>query len=31
MARGRGSCGGKRRLDGSGRGKGQPASRRRKK
>jgi len=31
MARGRGSCGGKRRRDGSGMGKGQPASRRRKK
>jgi len=28
MARGRGSCGGKRRFDGSGRGKGQPAKRR---
>jgi len=30
MARGRGRCGGKRRFDGSGRGKGQPRSRRRK-
>jgi len=30
MARGRGSCGGKRRFDGSGRGVGQPKSRRKK-
>jgi len=30
MARGKGSCGGTRRRDGSGQGKGQPASRRKK-
>jgi len=30
MARGKGSCGGKRRLDGSGKGVGQPKSRRKK-
>lgn len=30
MARGRGSCGGRRRFDGSGRGRGQPKSRRKK-
>lgn len=30
MARGKGSCGGTRRRDGSGRGKGQPASKRKK-
>jgi len=30
MARGKGSCGGKRRFDGSGKGVGQPKSRRKK-
>jgi len=31
MARGRGKCGGKRRFDGSGKGRGQPKSRRKRK